>query len=368
MSKHILDIDGMIGGWGYSKRLVRNFLADAGKNPVEIRISSLGGEIDHAIDIHNQFSQHGNVTAVFSGFNASSATLIGLGAKSSKIADNSFYLIHKALIWVDEWGSMNADDIDQVIVRLEKEKKELEKITLVLAKMYVQKTGKPLGEILDLMKKESWLTADEAVDMGFVDEVFKPSGPVDPVQAQKITSFLNFSDLPPLPVKNAQGSEIIDAGEQTEDSSENLFSRVKNFAQKIINSQFKMKKFTALLAVLSLDTLDSNDEQGVFLNEQQLDLIDQALNGTKQEELARRTAETNLATATANLALFDAIDPTIAKAEKAEDKVQAIRNYMASKPAVQPVGVLSTTDSNPSVDGVNWELLNSLPHMQEEVE
>ncbi len=204
--------------------------------------------------------------------------------------------------------------------------------------------------------------------MGFVDEIFVPSGVIDPVQAQKITSFLNFSDLPPIPVKNTQRIEITSATQQTEDSTENLFSRVKNFAQKIINSQFKMKNFTALLAVLSLDTLDSNDEQGVFLNEQQLDLIDQALNGTKQEELARRTAETNLATTTANLALFDAIDPTIANAQKAEDKVQAIRNYMASKPAVQPVGVLSTTDSNPSVDGVNWELLNSLPHMQEEVE
>jgi ATP-dependent Clp protease, protease subunit len=364
MSKHILDIDGMIGGWGYSKRLIRNFLNDAGKNLVEIRISSLGGEIDHAIDIHNQFSQHGNVTAVFSGFNASSATLIGLGAKNSKIADNSFYLIHKALIWVDEWGNMNEDDIDQVIARLEKEKKELEKITLVLAKMYVQKTGKPLKEILDLMKQETWLTGAEAVSMGFVDEVFQPTNQQDPAENKKITSFLNFSDLPPLP--NTKQKTVTASQELIQTDS--LFSKVKNFTKKIISNHFKMNKLTALLTVLNVDSLDSNDDKGVYLNTEQLDLIDQALGGLKQEELSRRTAETNLAIANSNLALFDAIDPTIANAQKAEDKVLAIRNYMASKPAVNPVGVMSTSDSNPTDDGVNWELLNSLPHMQEEVE
>ncbi len=365
MSKLVLDIDGFIGGWGYSKRFVRNFLTDAGKNPVTIRISSLGGAVDHALDIHNQFAEHGDVTAVFSGFNASSATLIALGAKNSRIADNSFYLIHKALIWVDEWGNMNMDDIDQVIAKLEKEKKELETITLTMAKMYVNKTGKTLTEILDLMKQETWLTGEEAVEMGFVDEIFQLKGQPDPIKNEKITAILNYSDLPKLP----EAKKPQDPTPVTPDSGKGLFDKVKLFTQKIINNQLKMKEFTALLAVLMIDSLDSNDEKEVFLNQEQLGLINTALEGLKQVELAEKTATCNLATATADLAKFDAIDKTIADAEGTDAKVKAIQDYMTKKPSVQAQGVHSAQDNNQSSeDGVDWDTLNSLPHMQEDNE
>jgi hypothetical protein len=40
-----LDIDGFIGNWGYSKSFVKNFLAAAGKDPVIVRVSSLGGGV-----------------------------------------------------------------------------------------------------------------------------------------------------------------------------------------------------------------------------------------------------------------------------------------------------------------------------------
>ncbi|MCX6227391.1 MAG: Clp protease ClpP, partial [Bacteroidia bacterium] len=56
-----LDIDGFIGNWGYSKSFVKNFLAAAGKEPVIVRVSSLGGDVDHAISIYDQFVEHGNV-------------------------------------------------------------------------------------------------------------------------------------------------------------------------------------------------------------------------------------------------------------------------------------------------------------------
>ncbi len=74
--------------------------------------------------------------------------------------------------WVDEWGSMNEDEIDALIAKLEIQKQQLAKVTLQLAKMYVRKTGKTLDEIISLMKQQTWLTADEAKNWGFVDEVF----------------------------------------------------------------------------------------------------------------------------------------------------------------------------------------------------
>jgi len=367
MSKYIFDLDSYIGTWGYSKRMIRNFLNEAGKKPVEIRISSLGGEVDHALDIHNQFAQHGNVSVVYSGFNASSATIIGLGANHSKIADNSFYLIHKALKWVDAWGTMNADDLDGVIEQLQKDKLELEKITLVLAKMYVDKSGKTLSEILDLMKEEKWLSAHEAVEMGFVDEVFKPKTETSQAQNEKMAQFVNYSDLPPLPTIKNEGLEIVGTQQTTEDQTENIFARLKKTALNFINSQFNMKKRNALLAVLKVENLETNDEQGTFMNDEQLDLVDQALQGITSATEQRDTAVTDLATANGTLAQFDAIDPTIAEAKTPEEKTTAIRAYMTKKPA-KPTGVQGTNDEDPITDGVDWDALNALPHMQEEVD
>ncbi len=82
-----------------------------------------------------------------------------------------------------------------------------------------------------------------------------------------------------------------------------------------------------------------------------------------QELAARETAEANLTSATASL---DEIHPEIAEAETVTAKVEAVRTILARKPGVKPAGVKSENDTNPSADGVDWEKMNSLPHMQEE--
>jgi len=173
MAKKVIIIDGYIGSYQFSKQFVRQELSGHKNSEVTVKVSSLGGAVDHALGIHDQFVEHGNIVVELSAFVASSATLISLGAKTVKMNENSFYLIHKAMHWVDEWGTMNEDDIDEIITKLEKQKQELAKITLQLAKMYTKKTGKSLNEIIDLMKEETWLTAEEAKDWGFVDEIIK---------------------------------------------------------------------------------------------------------------------------------------------------------------------------------------------------
>ena len=62
---------------------------------------------------------------------------------------------------------MNEDQISDLITHLEKVKDENEKMTLVAAKAYADRSGKPVLEILNLMKEEKWLTADEAKEWVF---------------------------------------------------------------------------------------------------------------------------------------------------------------------------------------------------------
>ncbi len=195
MAKKIIVIDGYIGDYQFSKQYIRNELAGNSKNPVTVKISSLGGQVDHALNIYDQFIEHGQVEAELSAFVASSATLISLGAKTIRMNENSFYLIHKAMNWVDEWGSMNEDEIEELIAKLEKQKAQLAKITLQIAKMYTKKTGKTLNEIIELMKQEIWLTAEEAKAWGFVDEIYTAAEPENYLD-NKMVAMITASGYP----------------------------------------------------------------------------------------------------------------------------------------------------------------------------
>lgn len=355
MAKKILIIDGSIGQYGYSKQWLNYMLNGADNDEIEVQISSLGGSVDHAISMHDRLASHGNVTAILTGMVASSATIIALGAKSTRMSQNSMYLIHKAMIWIDEWGTLNEDDIDELIAKLEKEKNEVAKVTLLVAKMYATKSGKGVKDILDLMKKETWLTADEAKSWGFIDEVYAPSKVVNFAEDLSIVAMLHANGLP-VPAQTGE----------TETDEESLFNRLSGrlaeFFKPKHNSENSMKKqFLNLNKVLKVDKLEASAE-GVYLNEDQLSAIDQDLAAHARAETARTTAETSLTNATTAL---DSIDESVRNADTIENKVAAIKTLLASKPGSKPAGVQGKKDNDPKDDGVDWDTLNSLPHMQD---
>ena len=359
MGDNHLVIDGYLSRWEFSRAMVRNFLdANSGK-PVDITISSFGGEVDQALSMYNDIAAHGNVTVTYSAFNASAATLLGLTAKNSRMFSNGFFLIHKALRMVDIWKTLNSDDIEALIAQLEKYKKELEKVTLVLASMYMKKTGKSVSEILDLMKEDSWLTAQEALEYGFIDEVIEPEVAVNHLESQEYLNIINASGLP-FPTKRDQTSGI-DINSALKKHSDSTVQRIMD----LINRKFHntMKKFSFINKTLKVDDLESTDGKGVYLNEEQLTEIEAALGTLASEQTARQTAETNLQEALNELS---SLDPTVATAATAAEKAAAVRALLAARPGTTPVGVLSKKDPVPGKnDGVDWDLLNSLPHMQE---
>lgn len=169
--RYQLTIDDYIGDWGYSKRYVRQVLAGYAGMHVDVKISSLGGDLNHAFDIRKQFLDHGDVTVHLSGFVASAATVIAMGAKRIIIGKYTMYLVHKCSNFVDAWGSYNADEMAALIEKLTENKQENDKIDVLLATMYAEKCNKKVAEILDVLKRGAWLTAQEAYDMGFVDEI-----------------------------------------------------------------------------------------------------------------------------------------------------------------------------------------------------
>ena len=136
-----------------------------------------------------------------------------------------------------------------------------------------------------------------------------------------------------------------------------------------------MKQFTHLNNVLNTTSLEATDE-GVFLNEEQLQSVEQRLELNQQlvterdgAVLERDSATSTLGTAQATIAsaydLFNAIDPTVAAAPTPEAKAEAVRTLLAARPGSTPLQNLGGADTIVTDTTADWETINNLPHNKE---
>lgn len=132
---------------------------------IHIRIDSPGGDVFAARAIEQLLREHpARVVAHVDGIAASAASLLVASADKAIAAPGSMLMIHKA--WTLAIG--NADDMLETAALLEK-------VDGQLAETYARRTGKSPGEMLDAMREETWLTAEEAVAYGLVDEIYQAS-------------------------------------------------------------------------------------------------------------------------------------------------------------------------------------------------
>ena len=277
-----INIDDYIGRWGYSKQYIRNQLAGLKGKPVNVRISSLGGSVEHGLDIRQQFLDHGDVTAYLYGLVASSATIAALGAKKVCISKYCMFLVHKVSNWVDAWGQMNADQIQQLIDDLKENKLQNDKFDLVLAQMYANKCNKQIDEILDTLKAGRWLTAQEALEYGFVDEIIEDAKE-DKVNLASFTDKLNVLGFPALPQM-----------EKKEDKEPGWFQRIMEKldtfspvlktenSTHLINLIMK-KDYQKVNAILTVEGLEFDKDGKVTLTEAQVKALNEKVNALEKE-------------------------------------------------------------------------------------
>lgn len=201
-----IDIDGPIGPYFYSKEYVNSIVSRKQGKPLTVRVNSFGGSLNDALDISSRFHDHGDVTVHLFGFCASAATVLTLGAKKVCMDSNAFYLAHKVSNYVEICGFLNADDIDKAIEQLDKNRRENTKIDCQVAKMYAAKCHKTPEELANVMSASEWMTADEAMQLGLVDEVTNYDEPFKPSLLEKLNAF----GLPQLPTESKPKTTHID--------------------------------------------------------------------------------------------------------------------------------------------------------------
>jgi ATP-dependent protease ClpP protease subunit/regulator of replication initiation timing len=168
-----LTLKGFVGGWDFDSDYIDYVLNKKKDSPVYVLIDSLGGYTHTGLSVSSAFRNHGDVSVTFRGMNASAATIAALGAKHVAMEEDALYLIHKCSVTVFEWASMNEEQLKEHIEKLEHTRQNSMKVDIAVARAYAKRTGKTTDELLSLMSKELWLTADEAKEYGFIDKVIK---------------------------------------------------------------------------------------------------------------------------------------------------------------------------------------------------
>jgi len=173
-------------GDGITAKKFQKELSEIKASQIDLHINSPGGLVFDGITIYNLLKQHpANVTTFIDGLAASIASVIALSGNKVIMAENALFMIHKASGAV--YG--NSDDMRDFA-------EKLDKVNGSIATTYISKTGKNEAEINDLMAAETWMTAEEALDAGFVDEI---SGEADMAACAKFIPAMNKAKFQHIP-------------------------------------------------------------------------------------------------------------------------------------------------------------------------
>lgn len=128
---------------------------------IRLHLNTPGGSIFDGIAIYNALKQHkAKVESYIEGLAASSGSIVALAGDKVYMAENAFYMIHEP--WVLTVGDS---------AELRKTAGLLDKISGVMVNTYMKVSGKDEKQIKEWLQAETWFTAEEAKEAGFVDEI-----------------------------------------------------------------------------------------------------------------------------------------------------------------------------------------------------
>lgn len=127
---------------------------------LEVKINSGGGSVAAGQEIYSMLRGRNDVDIEVESIAASAASVIAMAGPST-ISPVGMVMIHDVSTY-DAAG--NHKDFEKLA-------DTLRCYDEALAGAYMAKTGKTKAEILRLMDEETWLTADRAVKLGFIDKV-----------------------------------------------------------------------------------------------------------------------------------------------------------------------------------------------------
>jgi ATP-dependent Clp protease protease subunit len=159
-SLYIYDV--VSADWGVSALSVVDAITQAGDaKTLNVFVNSPGGDVFESRAIMAAIDRFpGNSIAHIDGLCASAATSIALACDEVRMSSTALFMVHNAsgMAYGDKQAMRETADL-------------LQKIELSIIADYTAKTGKPDAEIIALMDAETWMTAAEALENGFIDQI-----------------------------------------------------------------------------------------------------------------------------------------------------------------------------------------------------
>lgn len=186
-----IDIIGEISEWSNSFNYLKYKIDEAMGVPIDFTISSGGGSVTEGMAMGDLIANYPNeTTATGIGLVASIATVVLLSAKKVKMTENSFLMIHRP--WSQAVG--NSDELEATAELLDKMEEKLLDIYVNAVEKRVNSDEINLRKkIKKMLASETWLTAQEAKEFGFIDEIVKTGEKnIDLLPLQNsLTKFIN---------------------------------------------------------------------------------------------------------------------------------------------------------------------------------
>lgn len=160
--------DKWIYDWiGWDSTSPRDIKLPETNEPLEVVINSGGGDVYAGSEIYTTLRGYkGNVKVEVVGIAASAASVIAMAGDTIEISPTAQIMIHNV--------SSGASGDHRTLAH---EAEVLKNYNQSIANAYIDKTGIEMDELLELMNHETWMTAQQAVEKGFADNVmFQESG------------------------------------------------------------------------------------------------------------------------------------------------------------------------------------------------
>jgi ATP-dependent Clp endopeptidase proteolytic subunit ClpP len=175
---------GEIGEWDGAVRgadIARELMEAASVyRVVDVRINSKGGDVHAGIAIFNALRNcDADITIYIDGVAASMASAIAMCGRRVEMSRYARLMIHG--VTGGMWGTKT---------ELEGLLKEFDSLENTLCEIYAKKTGQSVEQIRETYfdGKDHWLTADEALTLGFIDAIYDADPVPDASTPEKIYS------------------------------------------------------------------------------------------------------------------------------------------------------------------------------------
>ena len=196
-----------------------------------LHINSPGGSVFSAVAIANTLKNHkAKITANIDGLAASAATIITSACDTVKMPKNALFMVHNPITFA--YG--NNQDMQKTLEMLNKVKNSI-------IETYLNKAKTDKETLSELMNNETWMSAEEAKEYGFIDEILDENVEKEIIEnkliinnmAFDISRFKNFKE------KKNQEPRVINISVNSTGNPEEIADKFRNILNSTENQKNK---------------------------------------------------------------------------------------------------------------------------------